>query len=129
MNQMDIDACEAYNSWINNHIPGIDGFWCFEFQNHVLLIPFLWYFELTVSCPEAMHIISEGLERALVENELGISLNMRYSAHLQYSNRYISIRSAFIKQKHIEQLVERLKRPNSFLDDFYFYDNEYRNHE
>ena len=129
INQVDIEACEAYNSWLNNYIPGIDGFWCYEFRNHVPLIPFLWDFEPTVSCSEALHIIPEGLERALVENELGISLNMRYSAHLQYSNRYISIRSAFIEPKHIEQLVEELKRPNSFFDDFYFYGNEYRNRE
>lgn len=128
-NPIDMDACEAYNSWIEQYIPGIDGFWCYEFRNHVPLIPFLWDFEPTVSCSEAVYIIPEGLVRVLVENELGISLDMRYLAHIQSSNRYISIRSAFIEQKHIEQLVERLKRPKSFLDDFYFYDNEYRNHE
>ncbi|HBN83760.1 MAG TPA: hypothetical protein DDZ89_07930, partial [Clostridiales bacterium] len=40
-------GCESYESWLNKYLPGMDGFWCFEFRNHVPLIPFLWDFELT----------------------------------------------------------------------------------
>lgn len=125
MKPVDTDACEAYESWIDDYISGIDGFWCFEFRNHVPLIPFLWDFQLTVSSSEPLHIIPDGLERALVENELGISLDMDYSAHLQYSNRRIIIRSAFIEKENIEQLIERLKRPDTIFYDFYFSDDEY----
>ncbi len=125
MKPMDTDACEAYEAWINNHIAGIDGFWCYEFRNHVPLIPFLWDFKLTVSCSEPLHIIPEGLERTLVENELGISLYMGYSAHLHNSNRRISIKSAFIEKEHAEQLIEGLKRPDTIFDDFYCADDEY----
>lgn len=124
--QINSDACEAYEAWINDYVPGVDGFWHFEFRNHVPLIPFLWDFELTTtSDPEQSHIIAEGLEKSLIDNELGISLEMEYWAHMYNCSRRISIQSALIKKEHVKQLVEELKEPYTALYDFYFAADKY----
>lgn len=123
---MSSDACEAYEDWINDYVPGIDGFWYSEFRNHVPLIPFLWNFELTTtSDPEQRHIIPEGLERSLIDNELGLSLEMEYWAHMHNCSRRISIQSALIKKDHVKQLVEKLKEPYTAFYDFYFTADKY----
>lgn len=125
--QIDLDACEDYEAWISDYIPGVDGFWLFEFRNHVPLIPFLWDFELTTtSDPEQSHIIVEGLERSLIENELGISLEMGYWAHMYNFSRRINVQSALIKKDHVKQLLEELKRPDATFYDFFFTADEYR---
>lgn len=120
------DACEAYEEWINDYIPGVDGFWPFEFRNHVPLIPFLWNFKPTIApAPDQRHIIAEGLERSLIDNELGVSLNMECWAHMHNCNRRISIQSALIERNLVTQLVEELKKPYTAFCDFYFTDEEY----
>lgn len=120
------DACEEYEAWIKDYVPGVDGFWSFEFRNHVPLIPFLWNFEPTItSHPEQSHLIGEGLEKTLVDNELGISLNLEYWAHLHDCNRRISIQSALIDKNYVTQLAEELKKPYASFYDFYFTDEKH----
>lgn len=119
------DASEEYETWIKDYIPGVDGFWSFEFRNHVPLIPFLWSFEPTItSASEQRHIMAEGLEKSLVDNDLGISLNMEYWTHMRDCNRRILIQSALIGKEHVSQLVEKQKKPYVTFYDFYFmYEN------
>jgi hypothetical protein len=119
-------ACEVYKNCINDYVPGIDGFWYFEFRNHVPLTSFLWDFELTTtSVPGQRHIIAEGLERSLIDNELRLSLEMEYWTHMRNCSRRISIQSTLIKKDNVKQLVEELKEPYTAFYDFYFTTDRY----
>lgn len=117
------DASEEYETWIKYYIPGADGFWGFEFRNYVPLIPFLWNFEPTItSASEQRHTIAEGLEKSLVDNDLGICLNMEYRTYMRGCTRRILIQSALLEQDHVARLVEKLKKPYASFYDFYFFD-------
>ena len=120
------DDYRSYESWLNGYLFGVNGLWCFEFRNHVPLLPFLWDFTKTVETkPTCHYVIPEHLPNTLIDNLLGISLDMKYSAHFQQSNRYIRIESAFVKKDCINQLVTELEKPNVALFDFYQKNYEY----
>ncbi|WP_216554187.1 hypothetical protein [Tissierella carlieri] len=124
------DEDSSYEDWLNKYLPGKAGFWCFEFRNHIPLIPLLWDFTKTVEdVPEKRYFIPSDLASIMIEHGLGVSLNMKYSAHFQKSNRYIRIESAFVEKENIDKLVSEMKKPYTVLSHFYYEDDEYENGE
>ena len=123
-----IDEYFSYERWLNGYLPGKDGFWCFEFRNHVPMIPFLWDFIKTVkNKPEGQYFIPSDLVSSIIDHDFGISLNMQYIARFQQSKRYIRIESAFIASENIDELVSEIKKPYTSFYDFYYQENEWRN--
>lgn len=115
---------KTYDWWLKGYLPGIDGLWCFEFRNHVPLLTFLWDFTKTVENEPSLHYeIPNNLPKEMIEHPLGISLDMRYSAHFQQSNRYIRIKSAFVDKENIHKIVNEFNKPRTEFFDFY-YDSE-----
>lgn len=111
---------KTYDSWLKEYLLGKDGFWCFEFRSHVPLLPFLWDFTKTVeSNPNPHYVIPKTLPMSMIEHSLGISLDMRYSAHFQQSNRYIRVQSAFVDKENIHKLVNEFHKPHTEFFDFY----------
>jgi energy-coupling factor transporter ATP-binding protein EcfA2 len=124
------DEDSSYEDWLNKYLPGKAGFWCFEFRNHTPLIPLLWDFTKTVEdAPERRYLIPRDLASMMIEHSLGVSLNMKYYAHFQKSNRYIRIESAFVEKEGIDKLVAEMKKPYTVLSHFYYEEDEYENEE
>lgn len=122
------DEDSSYEKWLGGYLPGKAGFWCFEFRSYVPMIPFLWDFTKTVeNKPEQQYFIPSGLASSMIDNSLGISLNMEYFARFQQSNRYIRIESAFIASENIDELVSEMKKPYTALYDFYCREDKCRN--
>lgn len=120
------DEESSYEDWLNKYLPGKKGFWCFEFRNHIPLIPFLWDFTKTVEdVPESRYFIPSNLALTMIENGLGVSINMEYSAHFQKSNRHIRVDSAFVEKEDIQKLVAEMKKPYNVLPYFYYEEDEY----
>ena len=118
---------KTYDSWLKEYLPGKDGFWCFEFRSHVPLLPFLWDFTKTVeNKPNPHYVIPQNLPKSMIEHSLGISLDMRYSAHSQQSNRYILVQSAFVDKENIHKLVNEFRKPHTEIFDFYYDADGYR---
>lgn len=124
------DEDSSYEDWLNKYLPGKSGFWCFEFRNHIPLIPFLWDFTKTVeNKPERQYFIPSDLAFSIIDHALGISLNMEYFISFQQSNRHIRIESAFVEKKNIDSLVAEMEKPNTALSHFYFEEDEYEDEE
>ena len=65
-----IDEYFSYERWLNGYLPGKDGFWCFEFRNHVPMIPFLWDFIKTVkNKPEGQYFIPSDLVSSIIDHD------------------------------------------------------------
>lgn len=117
---------KTYDSWLKEYLPGKDGFWCFEFRSYVPLIPFLWDFTKTVeSKPNPHYVIPQNLPKSMIEHSLGISLDMRYSAHFQQSDQYILVQSALVDKENIHKLVNEFHKPHTEFFDFYHDADEY----
>ena len=118
---------KTYDSWLKEYLPGKDGFWCFEFRSYVPLLPFLWDYTKTVeSKPNPHYVIPQNLPKSMIEHSLGISLDMRYSAHFQQSNRYILVQSALVDKENIHKLVNEFHKPHTEFFDFYYDADGYR---
>ncbi len=121
-----IDDDISYEKWLNKFLPGKDGFWCFEFRNHIPLISFLWKFtKLAKRKPKREYIIPDNLAETMIEHNLGVSLNMEYHAHFEQSNQYIRIESAFVEKEDIEKLITELQKPYTALSYFNYDPEEY----
>lgn len=117
-----------YEEWLGGFLPGKDGFWCFEFRNHVPMIPFLWDFTKTIESKTEQHyVIPSNLAFSMINHAFGITLNLEYFASFQQSNRHIRIESAFIESDNIDKLVSKMKKPYTSLYDFYYQKDECRN--
>ncbi|GLC79422.1 hypothetical protein [Lacrimispora brassicae] len=124
------DEDSSYEDWLNKYLPGKSGFWCFEFRNHIPLIPFLWDFTKTVeNKPERQYFIPSDLAFSIIDHALGISLNMEYFISFQQSNRHIRIESAFVEKKNIDSLVAEMEKHYTALSHFYFEEDEYEDEE
>ena len=124
------DEDSSYEEWLNKFLPGKFGFWCCEFRNHVPLIPFLWDFTKTEeSVRERRYFIPDDLALLMIKHNLGVTINMSYSAHFQKSNRYIRIESAFVEKKNIDRLVAEMEKPCTVLSHFYYEEDEYEDAE
>jgi len=109
-----------YDQWLENYLPGKEGFWCFEFRNHIPFIPFLWEFEkLIKNEPEQKYYIPEKLIDSLLDNDLGITLHMDYHAKMNQSFQYIKIESAFVDEKNMDKFVTEIQKPYKQFWDFY----------
>ena len=113
------DENSSYENWLSKFMPGKDGFWCFEFRNHVPFIPFLWDFtKMVENTPKRKYYIPNDLALSLIDHNLGVTLDMEYSAYFEQSIRHVRIDSAFIVIEDIEKLVKKMKKPNLLLSDF-----------
>ncbi|MDD3338081.1 MAG: NACHT domain-containing protein [Lachnospiraceae bacterium] len=115
-----VDGYRSYETWLNGYLFGVNGLWCFEFRNHIPFLPFLWDFTKTIETkPNRHYVIPEHLPNSIIDNPVGLALDVKYAAHFQQSNRYIRIESAFVKKNCVNKLVAELKKPNVALFDFY----------
>ncbi len=110
----------TYEQWLENYLPGKEGFWCFEFRNHIPLIPFFWEFKkITKNESEQEYYIPEDLIDSLLDNDLGITLYMDYHAKMKQSFQYISIESAFIDESNMDEFFTEIQKPYKQFWDFY----------
>lgn len=120
------DEGTSYEDWLNCYFPGKSGFWCFEFRNHIPLIPFLWDFtKLVDDKPDQKYFIPDHLAETILEHSLGISLNMEYHANFQKSNKYIRIGSGLLKKEQLDNLIKEMKKPHITIE-YLYYDEEDR---
>ena len=120
------DSYLTYEQWIESYLPGKEGFWSFEFRNHIPFIPFLWEFnKLTKNEPEQEYYIPENLIDSLIDNDLGITLCMDYHAKMEQSFQYITIESAFVDEKNRGEFIDEIQKPNKELWDYYYKEEPY----
>lgn len=110
----------TYEQWLESFLPGKEGYWCFEFRNHIPFIPFLWEFKkITKNDSVQEYYIPENLIDSLLENDLGITLYMDYHARMKQSFQYIKIESAFVDEKNMDEFITEIQKPFKELWDFY----------
>lgn len=121
------NSYQPYEDWIENRLAGNKGFWCFEFRNHVPLIPFLWEYKKFIKGEkEQKYFIPDGLMDLIVDTDLGISLHMEYNAYFEQSVQYINIQSVLCGEESINKLIAEMRKPHKELWEFYYQeDDEY----
>ncbi|WP_145410825.1 ATP-binding protein [Paenibacillus xylanexedens] len=109
-----------YHEWLDSYLPGYQGNWTTEYRDLIPFIPFLWEFKkYKNSDNEQEYMIPKNLIHSILFNEDYVCTYLNYHSSFDHSYQSISIKSALIDEKSIDELITELKKPYVFFEDFY----------
>lgn len=115
------DSYPNYHDWLDSYLPGFQGYWSYEYRDHIPLIPFLWEFKKYKN-PEndCEYMIPSDFIRSIIINGDNVISYLNYDSSFDQSSQSIEIKSALINEGDIDKLICELKKPHSIFEYFYF---------